>query len=311
MNFLFVDRILQIEPGKKIVGIKHVSEHDLYLSSKYTGEPILFPSLVSEALGQLANWLVSQHHDFKLRLVAGIVKQVNTFDYAHVGDTILLESEIVSWDDEAVIYNSQAKVGEKVICSINNAIGPFVQTDEFEGSETAKKQFNIINRPGDISNYQQLGQVNKQNSQANCHDMQFDRILDWQPGKSVVAQKNISLIAPYFEDHFPRNPVFPMSLLLHCKMQLAQQFLIEMLGENALQQFELVQARNIKMNDFIRPGDSAICTMSCKKTDEDNYVMKFRTEVAGKRVCVSEVEFIKNAQQDHSTGFQHSISETA
>ena len=42
----------------------------------------------------------------------------------------------------------------------------------------------------------------------------IDRFLEFQPGKSARAMKNLSLAEDYFAEHFPGYPVMPASLIL-------------------------------------------------------------------------------------------------
>ena len=42
----------------------------------------------------------------------------------------------------------------------------------------------------------------------------IDRFLEFHPGKSARAVKNLSLAEDYFADHFPGCPVMPAALML-------------------------------------------------------------------------------------------------
>src|SRR5207253_2957572 len=42
----------------------------------------------------------------------------------------------------------------------------------------------------------------------------IDTFLDFRPGKSARAVKNLSLAEDYFADHFPGYPIMPASLIL-------------------------------------------------------------------------------------------------
>jgi 3-hydroxyacyl-[acyl-carrier-protein] dehydratase len=48
-----------------------------------------------------------------------------------------------------------------------------------------------------------------------------DRVLELQPGKHIVAIKNVTYNEPFFPGHFPGNPVMPGVLLLEAMAQAA------------------------------------------------------------------------------------------
>ena len=48
-----------------------------------------------------------------------------------------------------------------------------------------------------------------------------DRVVSIDPGVSIEAYKNLSINEPYFNGHFPGNPVFPGVLLVEAMAQAA------------------------------------------------------------------------------------------
>jgi 3-hydroxyacyl-[acyl-carrier-protein] dehydratase len=48
-----------------------------------------------------------------------------------------------------------------------------------------------------------------------------DRVLEMELGQSIVACKNLSVNEPFFNGHFPEQPVFPGVLLLEAMAQAA------------------------------------------------------------------------------------------
>jgi 3-hydroxyacyl-[acyl-carrier-protein] dehydratase len=48
-----------------------------------------------------------------------------------------------------------------------------------------------------------------------------DRVVELNSGESIVAYKNLSANEPFFEGHFPSNPVFPGVLLVEAMAQAA------------------------------------------------------------------------------------------
>ena len=63
-----------------------------------------------------------------------------------------------------------------------------------------------------------------------------DRVLELEPDKRIVAIKNVSMNEPFFQGHFPGNPVMPGVLVIEAMAQAA-----------ALLVFESVPARREKM----------------------------------------------------------------
>ena len=48
-----------------------------------------------------------------------------------------------------------------------------------------------------------------------------DRVVEVNPGESIIAYKNLSVNEPFFTGHFPDNPIFPGVLLLEAMAQAA------------------------------------------------------------------------------------------
>ena len=48
-----------------------------------------------------------------------------------------------------------------------------------------------------------------------------DRVVEMKAGEFIVAYKNLSINEPYFDGHFPDNPIFPGVLLLEAMAQSA------------------------------------------------------------------------------------------
>ncbi|MDY7038816.1 MAG: 3-hydroxyacyl-ACP dehydratase FabZ [Thermodesulfobacteriota bacterium] len=52
--FLLVDRITELEPGKRVVGIKNVSSNEPFFQGHFPGNPIMPGVLIIEAMAQVA-----------------------------------------------------------------------------------------------------------------------------------------------------------------------------------------------------------------------------------------------------------------
>ncbi len=297
MSFLFVDRIVELIPGERILGIKHISRDDFYLTDDAQGKPCFIPSLIGETLGQLAAWNVMHRNEFTFRPVAGVVNCAKLHRSAYVGDTLLLESFIDVIDDKAVQYHSVARVGDELVFSVEGALGPLLPMTDFISTEEIRRQFAEIYHPSEwtemstVVNREAIGCELGALSTATVAPMMFDRVLSIEPGAALTAEKRVSKSAPYFPDHFPYRPVLPMTVLLECKINLAKEFLTHAKYDVDYQVSEL---RKIKMSDFILPGDIVICQVKVKRHSDDELILSYRSEVDGKRVCVVDVVLIPN-----------------
>jgi 3-hydroxyacyl-[acyl-carrier-protein] dehydratase len=67
--FLLVDRILEIIPGERIVGLKNVAIDEPFFAGHFPGNPVMPGGLVVEAMVQVAAILVSFRPDIEDRLI--------------------------------------------------------------------------------------------------------------------------------------------------------------------------------------------------------------------------------------------------
>lgn len=294
MRFLFVDRIVELVPGELVRGIKHITRDDPYLYQDEEGQYCFVSSLIGESLGQLAAWNVMATNNFSQRPVAGVVASACLYRPAYVGETLLLESFIDCLDESAVQYHSIARVGQETVFTVEGALGPLLPMPQFISEEEVRRQFAEINRPGDwtvISERELAGApISSKQLSFSPVPMLFDRILHQEPGISISAEKLISRSAPFFPDHFPNNPVLPMTVLLECKLNLARLFL-KNAGFNAT--WQVKELRKIKMNGFVHPGDILQCHVTVLDRRDEQLILRYRSEVDGKRVCVVDIVLMR------------------
>src|SRR6266446_1322902 len=107
--FLFVDRIIELKPLERIVGIKQVSINESFFQGHFPGAPVMPGVLVIEALAQCGAILALREiadRDQKLVLFTGI-REARFRRPVVPGDTLLLEVTALRFGPRI-----QRKIGE-------------------------------------------------------------------------------------------------------------------------------------------------------------------------------------------------------
>ncbi|ADD01474.1 MULTISPECIES: 3-hydroxyacyl-ACP dehydratase FabZ [Thermoanaerobacter] len=126
--FLLVDRIIEIEEGKKAVGIKNVTANEPFFQGHFPDNPIMPGVLIIEALAQVAGIAVMNIEEFrgKLGLFTGIDK-CRFKKVVRPGDQLVLEVLIDSIKMGLVKAKGIAKVGDEIAATTELM---FIMTEE-------------------------------------------------------------------------------------------------------------------------------------------------------------------------------------
>ena len=94
-----------------------------------------------------------------------------------------------------------------------------------------------------------------------------DRVLEMEPGKRVLAVKNVSVDEPCFQGHFPGLPIFPGVLILETLAQ-ASGLLVFKAPELCPQQdslYMLVGVDRARFKRPVEPGDRLLLDVKLKR----------------------------------------------
>lgn len=85
----------------------------------------------------------------------------------------------------------------------------------------------------------------------------IDRVIECQPGKSLIALKNVTYNENFFQGHFPNKPVMPAVLILEAMAQATGIFALKSLGtlpsEKSIYYF--VGVDKARFRRPVEPGD--------------------------------------------------------
>ena len=115
--FLLVDRVLELEEGRRIVALKNVTFNEPFFQGHFPGNPIMPGVLVVEAMAQAgAVLLLHSRPESRGKLIyfAGIDKA--KFRRPVVpGDSVRLQVEVLKLRSRTCLMRGEAYVGEQLV----------------------------------------------------------------------------------------------------------------------------------------------------------------------------------------------------
>ncbi len=88
-----------------------------------------------------------------------------------------------------------------------------------------------------------------------------DRVVEFIPGESLTALKNVSFNEPIFQGHFPQEPIFPGVLIIEALAQACGIYDYASraaAGESTDFIFLLVSVDNVRFRRQVVPGDQML-----------------------------------------------------
>lgn len=117
--FRMIDRVLEVEPGKKAIALKNVSMDDPFLQGQFLDEPIMPGVLIVEALAQtggLAFHSMDEKKDEEEKVpFLAAIDQFRLKGKVSPGDQIILEAEISYVFSHLAKVKVRASVGEETV----------------------------------------------------------------------------------------------------------------------------------------------------------------------------------------------------
>ena len=160
MKFHLVDRIEQIEPGKRIVTSKALSLAEEYLADHFPAFPVMPGVLMIEAMVQSAAWLVRIEQDFaKSMVVLTAARNVKYTYFVKPGNILRCEVEVMVIGPKASKFKAAGYVGDRQAVAGRLELGSFNLADENRGPASAdesiaaqlRRQFVLVGGPAALA----------------------------------------------------------------------------------------------------------------------------------------------------------------
>lgn len=273
--FSFVDRITALEPGASARGT-------FAIPADIADFP---PCLMAEAVGQLAAWAAMAHIGFRGRPVAALAHETRFLRAARPGQRLDLAVELDSVDDDAVAYRGTADIDGARAIELNDCLGPMLPVMEFDDPAAMSARFDLLcgegAPPGRFRGVA-LARVIREGGVA---------------GQSAHGTLAVPATAPFFNDHFPRRPVFPATLMLDAQIDLALAVAAESPHWPAGTPLAPVRMTNVKVRSFTLPGQVLRLGVELRAPQDNVVTCMLSAQCDGKPVATARVDIAPGSLQ--------------
>jgi 3-hydroxyacyl-[acyl-carrier-protein] dehydratase len=115
----------------------------------------------------------------------------------------------------------------------------------------------------------------------------IDRVLECEPGKNIVALKNVTINEPFFPGHYPHHPVMPGVLIVEAMAQAAAILSFKTMGalpsDDSVYYFVGIDDARFKRP--VGPGDQVIFKVEIQSNKRGIWKYGAVAEVDGKVVA--------------------------
>lgn len=117
--FLLVDRVIESEPGKRLVAIKNVTINEPFFAGHFPSKPVMPGVLLIEAMAQATGLLAMESAEVPKEAIYYLVGVDKARFKRPVvpGDQLVFEVEVIKHKREIWVFSAEARVDDKLVAS--------------------------------------------------------------------------------------------------------------------------------------------------------------------------------------------------
>lgn len=115
MRWIWIDRFLEFERGKRAVACKNLSLAEDYFADHFPGYPVMPGSLILEGLAQTGGILVGEANDFREKVVLAKIPSAKFHRDVLAGEELTYEAEILNLRAEGASVAGRVHVKEELV----------------------------------------------------------------------------------------------------------------------------------------------------------------------------------------------------
>lgn len=117
-----------------------------------------------------------------------------------------------------------------------------------------------------------------------------DRILDLEPGERVTALKNVTINEPFFQGHFPQEPIMPGVLIVEAMAQAGGVLACESLQQkHNNDSMYFMGIDKVRFRKPVVPGDQLVLELKILRFRSKTFKMAGTASVDGKLAAEAEL----------------------
>jgi len=109
----------------------------------------------------------------------------------------------------------------------------------------------------------------------------IDKVVECEPGARLVALKNVTFNEPFFQGHFPGQPIMPGVLIMEALAQATALLTSQSAGLGKGTVYFLAGIDNARFKKQVVPGDQLTLQVSYLKHKRHLWTFECRAEVDG------------------------------
>lgn len=249
--------------------------------------------------GDLDNAVVIVDHNPSKSELKSLAKKIGFKDEFTLGDDGILNDKTFRYKNEPVrhklldLLGDLALIGTPIKAQIlaarpgHRANVEFAkQVRKLYQQKKLEKKFQLVKKEGIVFDTAAIERIIP-------HRYPFllvDKIIELELDKRVVGVKSVTINEPFFQGHFPGNPIMPGVLIIEAMGQTGGVFLLNSVSNPEDKLVYFMQINNAKFRKPVVPGDQLY--MELEMTSKRSRVVTMKGKSYVNEVLVAEADFM-------------------
>lgn len=232
-----------------------------------------------------------------------LASEVEALQAAGLGKGATRENTVVLGDPETQMRVEDEPIRHKLLDILGDLmlLGARLQAHVIATRSGHRTNAELVSKLLDLMQEDEAGGVIKRESGLDVREilrmlphrypfLLIDRVIEIDGYKKAVALKNVTINEPFFQGHFPDQPLMPGVLQLESMAQLAGVLLLRKL-ENTGKLAVLWAIDKVKLRGAVTPGDQLRIEVETLKMKGKTAQVRGTGSVAGRLVCEATLMF--------------------